>query len=116
MGTNRMSRVVLGAAMCLAFLPLVTTENASAQVVADDVQCNGCVGKTDIGARQVISKDIKLGGVTTQNLKKGAVTSGKLADGAVTFSKLAEDLAFTRVRIVSLFGGGADSTANGLEL
>ena len=71
---------------------------ANAYAAAADVDCDKCIGSTDIaggavngskiGKSAVVTSKIKGGAVTTSKIKGGAVTTLKIKGGAVTTSKI----------------------------
>jgi hypothetical protein len=65
-----MSGLVVAAVV--AFGANTVPNSAEAQVVANDVRCRGCVGKRDIGKKQIVSKHIKDGRVKAKDLHKNA--------------------------------------------
>ncbi len=74
---------------------------AAAQVVADDVQCSGCVDQEDLADLSITDRKLaddsigdrklKDNTVGQKKLKDGTITTKKIVDGAVTEEKLSFD-------------------------
>ena len=61
---------------------------AAAQVVADDVQCSGCVGTNDLANGAVGGRKLANGSVGNRKIVDGAVGQRKIGDNAVTSRKI----------------------------
>lgn len=88
---------------------------------AADVNCNKCVGTSDIAKGAVNASRLKAGAVRNGKIADDAVTGVKILDGSVTAADLAAgavtaDDIYARTLVVSPFGDGSNTTSNGQEL
>lgn len=79
---NTKTYLPICAVSLIGCLLLMTSGPVSAQIVANDVRCVGCVGSIDIKDATIRSRDISA----------GAVDANAIGSGAVDWEKLAADL------------------------
>ena len=79
----------IAAALVVFSAAMVAASGAPAQT-ASNLQCKGCVGKTDLGKKAVRKKHIKKNSVAEKALRDGSVSERTIQSGAVQPGHLAD--------------------------